>query len=147
MNDANVELPNILYESEYVLNNINITESDVADLLDISKAIGPDGISPVFLRKERQFQYIPYVRYLIFPYEAMSFLPIRRKLTLVQFKRKKTGCYKIIVRLISIVGKVMERCVFKHINNYLLDHNIITHCQSGFTKGDSAINQLHGGYY
>jgi hypothetical protein len=36
----------------------------------------------------------------------------------------------------------MERCVFKHINNYLLSHNIIAHCQSGFTKGDSAINQL-----
>jgi hypothetical protein len=36
----------------------------------------------------------------------------------------------------------MERCVFKHINNYLLNHIIIMHCQSGFTKGDSAINQL-----
>jgi hypothetical protein len=36
----------------------------------------------------------------------------------------------------------MERCVFKYINNYLLNHNIIMHCQSGFTKGDSAINQL-----
>ena len=36
----------------------------------------------------------------------------------------------------------MERCVFKHINNYLLSHNIIAHCQSDFTKGDSAINQL-----
>jgi hypothetical protein len=38
------------------------------------------------------------------------------------------------ILLISIVGKVMEQCVFKHINNYLLNHNIITHCQSGFTK-------------
>ena len=44
--------------------------------------------------------------------------------------------------MISIVCKVMERCVFKYINNYLLNHNIIMHCQSGFTKGDSAINQL-----
>jgi hypothetical protein len=36
----------------------------------------------------------------------------------------------------------MERCVFKHIIDYMLNHNIIAHCQSGFTKGDSAINQL-----
>jgi len=46
VDDANVDLPNILSESEYVLNDINITESDVVDLLnilDISKAIGPDG--------------------------------------------------------------------------------------------------------
>ena len=53
LDDANVDLPNILSESEYVLNNINITESDVVDLLnilDISKAIGPDGISPRILQ-------------------------------------------------------------------------------------------------
>ena len=50
----NVDLPNILSESEYVQNNINITESDGVDLLnilDISKAIGPDGISPRILKE------------------------------------------------------------------------------------------------
>jgi hypothetical protein len=54
LDDANVDLPNILSESEYVLNKINITESDVVDLLnilDISKAIGPDGISPRILKE------------------------------------------------------------------------------------------------
>jgi hypothetical protein len=39
------------------------------------------------------------------------------------------------------IGKVMERCVFKHIHNYLLENNIIINNQSGFTKGDSAIYQ------
>ena len=54
MDDANVDLPNILSESEYVLNNINITESDVVDLLNIlniSKAIRPDGINPCILKE------------------------------------------------------------------------------------------------
>jgi hypothetical protein len=36
----------------------------------------------------------------------------------------------------------MERCLLKHTNNYLLNDNIIAHCQSDYTKGDSAINQL-----
>jgi hypothetical protein len=36
----------------------------------------------------------------------------------------------------------MERSLFKLTNNYLLNHNIRTHCQSDFTKGDLAINQL-----
>jgi hypothetical protein len=36
----------------------------------------------------------------------------------------------------------MERRVFKHINKYLLNHNIIAHCPSGFTKGDLVNNQL-----
>jgi hypothetical protein len=54
LDDANVDLPNILSESECVLNNINITESDVVDLLnilDISKAIRHDGISPCILKE------------------------------------------------------------------------------------------------
>jgi hypothetical protein len=40
------------------------------------------------------------------------------------------------------ISKCMERCVYKHIHNHLLDNDIITTCQSGFTKGDSAVNQL-----
>ena len=36
----------------------------------------------------------------------------------------------------------MEKCVFKHIHNYLLENNIIINNQSGFTKVDSAIYQL-----
>jgi hypothetical protein len=46
------------------------------------------------------------------------------------------------IYLISVIGKVMERCVYKHIHNYILENNIITNNQSGFTKGDSAIYQL-----
>jgi hypothetical protein len=38
--------------------------------------------------------------------------------------------------------KVMERCVYKHIYNFLLENRIISSNQSGFTPGDSAINQL-----
>ena len=46
------------------------------------------------------------------------------------------------ISLISIVGKIMERCVYKNIYNYLLTNCIITPHQSGFTRSDSAINQL-----
>ena len=37
---------------------------------------------------------------------------------------------------------VMERCIYKHVYNVLLKNSIITPHQSGFTPGDSAINQL-----
>jgi hypothetical protein len=46
------------------------------------------------------------------------------------------------ISLLSVISKCMERCVYKHIHNYLLDNDILTTCQSGFTKGDSAVNQL-----
>jgi hypothetical protein len=42
--------------------------------------------------------------------------------------------------LISIVGKIMERSVYKYIHNYLLANCIITPHQS--ESGNSAINQL-----
>ena len=38
--------------------------------------------------------------------------------------------------------EVMERLVYKHIYNYLIDNNLITSYQSGFTPGDYAVNQL-----
>ena len=42
------------------------------------------------------------------------------------------------ISLISILGKVMERCIHKHVNYFLLRNSIITPHQSGFTP----INQL-----
>ena len=60
------------------------------------------------------------------------------------FKKDSPGILKNYrpISLISIVGKVMERCVYKHIYNFLLENRIISSNQSGFTPGDSAINQL-----
>ncbi len=36
----------------------------------------------------------------------------------------------------------MERCVHKHLYNYLIDNNMLTPLQSGFKRGDSTTNQL-----
>lgn len=36
------------------------------------------------------------------------------------------------ISLISIIGKIMERCVYKYIHNYLLANCILTPHQSGF---------------
>lgn len=44
------------------------------------------------------------------------------------------------ISLISSVGKAFEKVIFKHLNNYLLDNEIVTPFQSGFTRGDSTVN-------
>ena len=46
------------------------------------------------------------------------------------------------ISLLSSVGKTMEKLIHKHVHNYLLQNNIITCFQSGFTAGDSSVNQL-----
>ena len=46
------------------------------------------------------------------------------------------------ISLLSSVGKTMEKLIHKHVHNYLLQNNIITCFQSGFTAGDSSVNHL-----
>ena len=46
------------------------------------------------------------------------------------------------ISLISCVGKVMERVVFKYTYNYLHANNFIYHKQSGFLPGHSTVYQL-----
>ena len=40
------------------------------------------------------------------------------------------------------MGKSLERCVHKQIYNYVIDINVVTPFQSGFTRNDSTTNQL-----
>ena len=46
------------------------------------------------------------------------------------------------ISLLSAVGKVLETIVHKHLFNYVRDHDILSALQSGFTPGDSTVNQL-----
>jgi hypothetical protein len=45
------------------------------------------------------------------------------------------------ISLLSI-GKIMERCIFKYVHNFLLKNILITKFQLGFRPGDSTVNQL-----
>ena len=40
------------------------------------------------------------------------------------------------------MGKVLEKIVHKYLFNYVRDHDILSALQSGFTPGDSTVNQL-----
>jgi hypothetical protein len=44
--------------------------------------------------------------------------------------------------LLSCVGKVFERIVFKYIYNYMLEHKLLYKFQSGFVSGHSTSHQL-----
>ena len=49
--------------------------------------------------------------------------------------------------LLSQIGKTSERCVHKHMYNYVLENQILTPLQSGFVSGDSATYQLLHTYH
>ena len=46
------------------------------------------------------------------------------------------------ISLLSQLGKVMERCVHKHIFNYISENSLLTPFQSGFIQDDSTTFQL-----
>ena len=46
------------------------------------------------------------------------------------------------ISLLSCVGKVMERVVYKYIYNYIVEHALLYAFQSGFLRGHSTVYQL-----
>ena len=46
------------------------------------------------------------------------------------------------ISLISCVGKVMERIIYKHVYNHLIQNKLIYQYQSGFLPKHSSVHQL-----
>ena len=147
VDDSHATLPPIEIP-EHSLDNIVISSQDVEDvlrLLDTSKASGPDLISPKLL-KEGAPVLSPHFCKLFnksidecsFPSEwkLANIIPVYKK-----GDRTEASNYRPI-SLLSCVGKVFEKCVFKHLYNFLRTSDVITRVQSGFTPGDSAVYQL-----
>ena len=148
MDDNDHAPPDIIDLQTDGLEQIVITQNEVEDILkilDTSKATGPDMINPRLLKEASFILKYPLCRLFNMSLATCNF-PSEWKLANVTpvFKKDCPSSLKNYrpISLISVVGKVMERCVYKHIYNYLLTNRIVTSNQSGFTPGDSAINQL-----
>ena len=46
------------------------------------------------------------------------------------------------ISILSSIGKIMERCIFKYVHSFLLKNILITKFLSGIRPGDSTVNQL-----
>ena len=49
--------------------------------------------------------------------------------------------------LLTRTSKVMEKCIFKYVFNYIRDNSLVTGFQSGFMPNDSTVNQLVNLYH
>ena len=148
LNDSETSVPDITDILINGLEQITITENEVDDILkilDTSKAIGPDLLNPTLLKEAASMFKYPLCRLFNLSLTLSTF-PSEWKYANVTpvFKKDCPSNLKNYrpISLISMVAKVMERLVYKHIYNYLIDNNLITTHQSGFTPGDSAVNQL-----
>ena len=139
VDDSHTSLPPMELPAES-LGIIQISTQDVEDvlkLLNVSKSSGSDLISPRLL-KEVAPVLSTHLANLCFPSEwkLANVIPVHKK-----GDRTDASNYRPI-SLLSCLGKVFEKCVFKHMYNFLNTYNKITPVQSGFTPGDSAVYQL-----
>ena len=148
IDESRATLPNDDQDLESNLVTILATEQDVQDLLkciDVSKATGPDGISPKLLH-EAGASIVPSLTRLINMSLSSGKVPDDWKIANVIPLFKKgdqhdRNNYRP-VSLLSCVNKILERIVFKYLYNYLRDNLLLSKDQSGFTPGDSTVNQL-----
>ena len=148
LDDEERDPPPLNNESETELNNIIISETDVLDVLkclDTNKAYGHDAVSPkMLIEASNQLSY-PLCKlfnlslcYNKYPstWKIANVVPIFKK-----NDPKKVENYRPI-SLLCCISKLFEKCIYKYLHNYIVDHNILSSHQSGFRKGDSTLNQL-----
>ena len=150
VDDSNCSLPDddLNMDPNHLLSDINITIDDVKDalkILDSNKDVGPDLIHGRIL-KECQEQLAKPLCQLFkkslslkkFPsdWKLANVIPIYKKDDRADPKNYRP------ISLLSILGKVFERIVFKYVHNFFLENQFIISAQSGFTAGDSTTNQL-----
>ena len=149
IDDSNATLPHFPFPADVpTLNTILITEEEVFDhisSLDISKATGPDEISARLIKYAGRELCRPLAQLFNKSIKTSTFPSSWKTANVIPvFKngdRELLGNYRPIA-LLSIIGKIMEKCVFKHLFNFLNQNRLITSLQSGFIPGDSTVNQL-----
>ena len=148
LEDANVPLPDIELKTDNFLRDIVITTEEIVDIIKIinpNKASGPDIISHKMLK--------------ICPEKIAAPLQIIFNKSLLQCKYptswKIAHVIAIFIKgdkslpsnyrpisLISCVGKIMERVIYKYVFNHLQRNKLIYEYQSGFLPKYSTVHQL-----
>ena len=135
-------------EEDEFINDINILPDCVLKQLrnlNVSKACGPDGCHPYFLKQCAEQLYRPLS--VIFNKSIQSgVLPNDWKVANISSLFKKgsktdPGNYRP-VSLTSVVCKILEKIIREVIVNHLSSHNLLSDCQFGFMKHRSTITQL-----
>lgn len=153
VNDNNKSLPPPIPIEHEQLSMITITSQDVRDVLDnldVTKSCGPDLLSPRLLKEASPiisrplsvfFNSLLQHGYFPAPWKDANVVPVHKK-----DDKSLPSNYRPI-SLISNLGKSMERCVHKHMYNYVIENRLLTPYQSGFRSGDSTTFQLLHSYH
>ncbi len=148
VNDENAGLPHFTPKTDQELNTVAVLESEVKDILktlSVNKACGNDFISHKMLKGVANSISKPLSILFNLSLQECKFPSSWKVANVIPLFKK--GCphtpsnYRPI-SLLSCVGKVMERIIFKNIYNHLHSNNLLYERQSGFLPGHSTVYQL-----
>lgn len=131
------------------METFRITENEVLDqlqIINICKPSGPDGVSPQVLKYTAQSIYKPLTKLFNISLNNGT-LPSIWKIAQVTPVYKNKGHADDVnnyrpISVTSVVCKLLEKIIVKHLHNYILEIDILYKFQSAFQTGDSTSNQL-----
>ena len=148
LEDANIPLSDIEHRTNNFLRDIVITTDEIVDIIKIlnpNKASGPDIISHKMLKLCPEKIAVPLQ--IIFNKSLLQCkYPTSWKIAHVMAIFKKGD--KVLpsnyrpISLISCVGKIMERVIYKYVFSHLQRNKLIYEYQSGFLPKYSTVHQL-----
>ena len=134
--------------TEHVIGDLSCIVEEVTKLLqsiDVNKASGPDNISPRVLKECAMELALPLTIFFNFTLSRGN-IPTDWKVAnaVPIFKSGKNNLadnYRPI-SLTSVVVKMLERLIHKHIIKYLIDFQMLNDNQHGFRPSRSCVTQL-----
>ena len=148
LDDSNHPLPPDEPNFHDQLNDIEITETDVMDqlnLLDINKAYGPDGVPPRILKEAKNIISKPLSKLFNKSLQTHKFPDIWKRANVLPIFKKGDknilGNYRPI-SLLCITSKIFEKIIFKYVYNHFKENFLISIWQSGFQPSLSTVTQL-----
>lgn len=141
-------VPSLGKVTESLLSNVTITEKMVEDeikLLKITKSPGPDGIHPLMLTQLAENLKKPLAFLFNKTLETGEVPADWKKANISSIFKKgaknRAENYRPI-SLTSIVCKLIEKFIKQAIQDYLIEHDLLSNKQHGFISGRSTVTQL-----
>ena len=153
VNGENVALPAFEYKCQNRLSNIACTAHEVATLIELlnpNKATEPDGISNKMLKAVAKEVAVPLSILFNRSFREGKFANIYKYSNVIPLPKKGDNSDPSNFRpvsLLSNVGKLQERIVFKHIYNFLHENDLLYKYQSGLLPIHSTTFQLIDKYH
>ena len=150
VDDTNYVSPDIPPRTDALLSIMHITEQDVKDsmqTLKIGQACGEEGITHHMLKSTSETICIPLTIIFNFLLQKGKFpatwIIARLMSAFTKGDKSNPSNYRPI-SLLSCIGKVMERAVYKYYTyNFIFEHSLLYAYQSGFIRGHSTVYQLN----